>query len=382
MLGKISAPPAGGPVFMVNWNPQVGLHSTLQASETPSAVAALPASRLESSNQIIITNPVPAPASTFVAALPAPPALRALEYQGSAQPLEVNVNVTTTPFADVGGPGASGASTAIPRARKGSKKEQKMDPAMLTIKRAPSEDIAAVDVPPEGPSVEVYEVFETRKRLRFCPWISWRVNPNKKKKKRKCCLGCCTCANLGKGICGTACLVFFILLFLTNLLVLNVAVVKDTITARAAIAALQHDTLVDSECGGRDWHDYFSSWRSWSWVHNNHYYKLGNHNLFRHCCGNYKSSDAHNISFWESGRSDELYNLVCSFDIKHSIRTALQYFDLDTVVKQLNPAFSHLHCDFQCDNPSDQLFNRPNLLSIFHHQHNTRYSCSYNIFDQ
>ncbi|TPX62725.1 hypothetical protein SpCBS45565_g06978, partial [Spizellomyces sp. 'palustris'] len=92
----------------------------------------------------------------------------------------------------------------------------------------------------ESATVEVYDVYGTRKRLRFCPWISWRSDGGGRSRRpnRGGCAACCSCRTLTKGVCGTLLLGFLILLFFTNLVILNVSVVRDTIKMKSTLAAI------------------------------------------------------------------------------------------------------------------------------------------------
>ncbi|KAI9106049.1 hypothetical protein DFS34DRAFT_43039 [Phlyctochytrium arcticum] len=103
------------------------------------------------------------------------------------------------------------------------------------VGKASKEDLTA--------TVEVYDLMGTRKRFRFFPWLSWKSKPKDPSKPRACATDrshgrrCSPKSCLGT-ICGSLCLAIFLLLFVTNLTVINVAVVKDSITTKSALAKL------------------------------------------------------------------------------------------------------------------------------------------------
>ncbi|KAJ3175181.1 hypothetical protein HDU87_006416 [Geranomyces variabilis] len=196
-IGKVAAPPpSAGPVFHVNWNPSTGLQGVTQVADSPARDAIIVMPNAGASNLV-----APAP---FVLPTPiaAPPSLRALEF-APQRPLEVNVNV-------------AGLQTGLTADEKSGMTDRKGKgrASMLRVERTelppsgggdpgPSSEAAAAGIDGDGPSVEVYEVYETRRKLRFFPWISWKIDPNKAERKKKRKPGYDHCeSGAGRAVCG------------------------------------------------------------------------------------------------------------------------------------------------------------------------------------
>ncbi|KND02908.1 uncharacterized protein SPPG_01988 [Spizellomyces punctatus DAOM BR117] len=216
-IGKIPNPPVNsGPIFVVNWAPGGDLPSAQDVSAEQGTVAIRPQQHVAklAAEQSELVKPSKAKHIT--------------EDFGTTPAAESSLaGGEVVPQAAVSG----GSNTVIV-------KNNPVD-AQAPVVQQNLHSQQQNETEGESATVEVYDVYGTRKRLRFCPWISWRSDGgggSRRRNRSGPCAACCSCRTLCKGVCGTLLLGFLVLLFLTNLVILNVSVVRDTINMKSALA--------------------------------------------------------------------------------------------------------------------------------------------------